>query len=86
MMNQMRNMDFKDTYNKLLSECIKLKKISKKKNSLEKLNEVEPEKRDLGVKLDKAKKFAEEYKEENVSLMEKVTNLEDELDNLEVVK
>ncbi len=76
MMNQMRNMDFKDTYNKLLSECIKLKKISIKKNSLEKLNEVEPEKRDLGVKLDKAKQFVEEYKEENVSLMEKVTNLE----------
>lgn len=47
-----------------------------KKNSLEKLNEVELEKRDLGVKLDKAKQFVEEYKEENVSLMEKVTNLE----------
>ena len=57
-----------------------------KKNSLEKLNEVELEKGDLGVKLDKAKQFVEEYKEENVSLMEKVTNLEDELDNLEVVK
>jgi hypothetical protein len=54
----------------------KIKENFYKKNSLEKLNEVEPEKRDLRVKLDKAKQFVEEYKEENVSLMEKVTNLE----------